>query len=488
MGRQKISGLNGTTAFIEMIKEQLKIGVPGFKMEIKEDAPDNFGIHWRGWRAWVTSGDLQMYIHTGLVYHPDTRAGIYTEIDRKNNSKIFDTAWERITFSDQYDLCKEEADYLKFFYPAGRWDDLMEADPADKQIKLWRAYFESVLTNLTAALGIESGGRGGAVEAGMEQVDSREAGTREDTGAGCVHAKRFSFAVRHLHQLYDLTKLFTEALEETVIEDIGTEVHKRASDRFGTYSAGARLFVHDGRAGRNLYLWCGLLFTDAKRSGLIIEVDRYSNQDSFETLQKNLKISEGYETEVLDGFIKLFLPSAYWQDVQEMVSGKEERSAGQILASFIQAGVKAFMEATVGIDGVNEEVNEEVVYAVIRAVATDTKISYGELAATFSQTPGHKEAVSDPQSWMEAARAGIKKAAGSGSVKAILSVNPEGVAAPDRYTLYMECSKEPDMVRVSAEIDRVLDGFEEWTEKVPPVYDGKKITVILERTKRRRII
>lgn len=459
MGKQKASGLNGTTVFIEMVREQLKRGLPGYDLKIREDAPDNFGIHWRGFRAWVSSGDVQIYIHTGLVYHPDTRAGIYTEIDRRNNREIFDTAWEHIKPSDQYDLCKEEADYLKFFYPACKWDELMEAESADKQCGLWCRYFETVLMSLSEALGTKRG---------TAEVNRKAAATE---------GKGFAFSIWHLHQLYALTKQFTDALQAAEVQDTGTELHKRAEDRFGAYSAGSRLFVHDSRAGRNLYLWCGLLFTDEKKSGLIIEADRYSNRDSFEVLKDKLKESEKYEAETSDDFIKLFLPAECFWRLREMVMEEgEESGAKQILDSFIQAAVSAFKETAE-----DTRTNEEVVFAAARAVAGEIKILYGELAATFSQTKDHAKTVSDPQTWMEAARAGIKKAAGCSRGKAILSVNPEGVAAPERYTLYLECSQEPDMAQVCMAVEKALENYGDWKEKLPPVYDGQKITVILEK-------
>ena len=68
--------------------------------------------------------------------------------------------------------------------------------------------------------------------------------------------------------------------------------------------------------------------------------------------------------------------------------------------------------------------------------------------------------------------------------KAILSVNPSVVQAADRYTLYLECIEEPKMEKVSAAVEETLKPGTGYVLKMPPVYDGQKITIMLETTER----
>lgn len=481
MEKQRIIGADGTTVFMEMVRDQLKKGVPGFETEIREEAPDNFGIHWRGWRALIRSGNVQMYIHTGLVYHPDTRAGIYTEIDSGNNEEIFEAAWEYIKPSMEYDLSKEEPDYLKFFYPSCKWDELMEADTAKEQADLWRQYFECVLLGLAAALKT------------TEKVERKKTEVRLKENSVVKAEKLFAFTIQDLNNIYRMTKEFTDALQETGQQEYSTVIHKKAADRYGIYSAGARLFAHGSSSGKNLYLWCGLLFTDKKKSGLIIEADRYSNQDTFDVLLKNIPESAGYEVERSNGFIKLFLPEKAFRAIKEANPDKKGKfQERQILDFFIRDCLTAFLEVPgikrAGIPELsvtdNAPAESGLIYAAARAVAGTVNVRYAELVATFSQLPEHKDDLSDPQAWMRTARDKIKRAAGCKFSKAILSVNPSVVQAADRYTLYLECIEEPKMEKVSAAVEETLKPGTGYVLKMPPVYDGQKITIMLETTER----
>ena len=205
----------------------------------------------------------------------------------------------------EYDLSKEEPDYLKFFYPSCKWDELMEADTAKEQADLWRQYFECVLLGLAAALKT------------TEKVERKKTEVRLKENSVVKAEKLFAFTIQDLNNIYRMTKEFTDALQETGQQEYSTVIHKKAADRYGIYSAGARLFAHGSSSGKNLYLWCGLLFTDKKKSGLIIEADRYSNQDTFDVLLKNIPESAGYEVERSNGFIKLFLPEKAFRAIKE---------------------------------------------------------------------------------------------------------------------------------------------------------------------------
>jgi hypothetical protein len=144
---------NATYRFLRMVASALGEPHPGFSVKPHPDARDNNGAHWRGLRATITAeGSARLYIHTGLVYHPDTRRGIYLEIDRKNNLGVYRSVWDNLGESALYDLCKDEPDYLKCFYPDAKLDLMMSEPDAGAQKRLWNEYFEACVTAMLAAL------------------------------------------------------------------------------------------------------------------------------------------------------------------------------------------------------------------------------------------------------------------------------------------------------------------------------------------------
>ena len=149
---------NATYRFLQMVSRALSEPHAGFQVQPHPDARDNHGPHWRGLRATVTQeGGARLYIHTGLVYHPDTRRGIYLEVDRKNNLPAYRAVWDNLAESGLYDLCKDEPDYLKCFYPDAKLDALM-AEPSDEaQQRLWTEFFEGAVRGMLSAL--KGGGR-----------------------------------------------------------------------------------------------------------------------------------------------------------------------------------------------------------------------------------------------------------------------------------------------------------------------------------------
>lgn len=151
--RFDFGALESTFAFIEMMTEVVNSDFPGFSVTPHPDAPDNNGRHWRGLRATITGMDkgISLYTHSGLVYHPDTRAGIYLEVDKKNNLPVYQAVWDNIVLDEAYDLCKDEPDYLKLFYPDSKLKLLMGGKTLQEQQALYRVYYERAITNLLKA-------------------------------------------------------------------------------------------------------------------------------------------------------------------------------------------------------------------------------------------------------------------------------------------------------------------------------------------------
>lgn len=128
--------------------EQLEYVISNVKSEkftcyVKKDAKDNNGIHWFGYRCPTKSknSEAEFYFHCGVVYHPDTRAGIYFEVDKENNEKYYFKILDSIESSSEYNLNVDEPNYLKLFYPSLKFQELMSKDSADKQESMLETYF-----------------------------------------------------------------------------------------------------------------------------------------------------------------------------------------------------------------------------------------------------------------------------------------------------------------------------------------------------------
>lgn len=118
-----------------------------FTCKVKKDAKDNNGIHWFGYRCPSKSknSEVEFYFHCGAVYHPDTKAGIYFEVDKSNNEKYYSDVWDNIVPSDEYDLNMNEPNYLKLFYPTLKFDELMSESSASLQEYMLETYFVSCI-------------------------------------------------------------------------------------------------------------------------------------------------------------------------------------------------------------------------------------------------------------------------------------------------------------------------------------------------------
>ena len=128
-----------------------KVEYPLLRVSIFKDAKDNYGKHWRGFRAEIKGKQGgRLYIHFGLVYLPETRRGIYLELDKRNNGEIYDSVWVNIKEARAYELNKEEADYLKFFFPEVGIEDLMSGD-RESQNKQVENFFIGCIENMLEA-------------------------------------------------------------------------------------------------------------------------------------------------------------------------------------------------------------------------------------------------------------------------------------------------------------------------------------------------
>jgi hypothetical protein len=112
-----------------------------------------FGAHWGGLILDVrdNEGNQKAICHTGLVYHPNTKTGIYFETESWKNPRNYKKLWRDVEPSDGYDLIKDETDFLKFFFPERKLEELMNAGSIDKQMQMLTEYYDACFRGIIKA-------------------------------------------------------------------------------------------------------------------------------------------------------------------------------------------------------------------------------------------------------------------------------------------------------------------------------------------------
>ncbi len=114
---------------------------------------NGFGAHWGGLILDVfgKDGALKARCHTGLVYHPNTKTGIYFEAESWKNLRNYKKLWDNVEPSDEYDLNKDETDFLKLFFPERKRQEMMDAGSVEKQMEMLRTYYDACFTSMIMA-------------------------------------------------------------------------------------------------------------------------------------------------------------------------------------------------------------------------------------------------------------------------------------------------------------------------------------------------
>ena len=123
-----------------------------YSVEVLSEVP-GFGAHWGGLVVAVkdNNAECKAVCHTGLVYHPNTETGIYFEAESWKNVSNYKKLWMDIEVSEDYDLNKEESDFIKLFYPRKKVNELMNSNNIDKQINLLKNYYDACFTGIIKA-------------------------------------------------------------------------------------------------------------------------------------------------------------------------------------------------------------------------------------------------------------------------------------------------------------------------------------------------
>lgn len=123
-----------------------------YTLEVMPDIP-GFGAHWGGLFVSLKdkAGTQKALCHTGLVYHPATETGVYFEVESFKNTANFQKLWRDVEPDPGYDLNKEEPDFLKFFFPRDKVNDLMSATTVSEQMDIMTKYLDACFTGVFRA-------------------------------------------------------------------------------------------------------------------------------------------------------------------------------------------------------------------------------------------------------------------------------------------------------------------------------------------------
>lgn len=255
---------------IESVKSDL------VTLEPVRDAVDCIGRHWYGMRVRMISktDGQQFYLHTGLIFLPETRIGLMIEVDQKNNLNTYQILWDMLENGDTYVVNRDEEEYLKLFMQ----DELFSAiagETAGEQVAALARY----------------------VKEGCESI------------ARCEDQRGFHLAYHNLTDCYGLSLAFEKALESCNNPLYRVRINHKDKDNFGQYASGYRYWLETPDKKVSLYAYFGAIYSYKKRPcGIFSEIDRFSNQSCFDHAYQNMVDDSAYQfSRAEPDFIKLFV-------------------------------------------------------------------------------------------------------------------------------------------------------------------------------------
>lgn len=279
--------------------------------EVLRQAPDSIGPHWYGMRVRVTTlrYGLSFYLHTGLIFLPETKIGLMVEVDQKNNPANYDCLVGQLADGERFTVNRAEPEYLKLFMPDETFAAMNEA-PAKEQKELLKAYFTACAEAI------------------------------------CTVAEGQSFRLNEqdlLHAVY-LGRAFRELITTCDEPDFAVRINEKDPDNFGQYAMGYRYHLINKNKTADLYAYFGAIYSYKKRpAGIFAEIDRFSNQLCFDRVKANFKADPAFEySDKEEKFIKLFMPQA---KVEEFNAASRPRQT-ELLKEFFVSCSRAFAAAS----------------------------------------------------------------------------------------------------------------------------------------------
>lgn len=245
--------------------------------EVLRQAPDSIGPHWYGMRVRVTSltNGESYYLHTGLIFLPQTKIGLMVEVDRKNNLHSYADLVARLEDGPLFTVNRAEEEYLKLFMPDGAFARMNRLGAAEQQ-KMLADYMKACAE---AIVGVSDG-------------------------------LGFSLTEGDLLDAYGLARAFRKVIEDARCPDFQAEINDKDPDNFGQYAMGYRYYLSNRSGSARMYAYFGAIYSYKKRpAGLFAEIDWFSNQDCFDHVKAHFVPNDHFVySDREEKFIKLFMP------------------------------------------------------------------------------------------------------------------------------------------------------------------------------------
>ncbi len=276
----------------------------------ERSAKDCIGPHWYGLRVHMECKKTgqHFYLHTGLIFLPETRTGLMVELDKANNQIPYEMVWNNIEGGDLFEVNRDEPVYLKLFMPDAGFARMNSLDSGGQR-QMLRDYITACGEAICKAACME--------------------GFALDYGA--------------LANTLRLARCFKAVLEEAGSEEYSVQVNAADPDNFGQYASGYRYWLEDKKSGNRMYAYFGGIYSYKKEpAGIFAEIDWLNNQAVFDAAFANMKPTGLFTFSAAEPkFIKLFMAP----ETVEAFNAAEAAKQKEIMASFLHAANTALVQA-----------------------------------------------------------------------------------------------------------------------------------------------
>ena len=269
------------------------------EIEVDRAAKDSIGRHWYGFRVRVLdkANGQKFYLHTGLIFLPETRIGLMVEVDEANNHGPYRQLCESLVSTDSFIRDLKEPQYLKLFLPDAQLEELFRAD-LRRQKTILASYFRD------------------CVEAIVTRAKERP----------------FRLTMDDLSDAYEAALLYRKVLDYPS-EITKVEVNEKDRDNFGQYASGYRYYLSDTRGKHRLYAYFGVIYSFKKEpAGIFAEIDEFSNPKEFGKVFDGIEEGKLYRIHKEKGFLKLFMK----EDVKKKWDSLGKKKQEDLLELFVK--------------------------------------------------------------------------------------------------------------------------------------------------------
>ncbi len=248
---------------------------PLVRFTVDRASRDCIGPHWYGMRVHMEclQTGQRFYLHTGLIFLPETRTGLMVEVDKANNHIPYDQVWNKIESEAAFEVNREEDIYLKLFMPDADFAAMNQKEHKE-QAQMLRRYITACGEGIAKA----------------------------------AYTEGFRLDYEDLANTLELARAFETALANAGGEEYRVEMNRADPDNFGQYASGFRYWLEDKRGGNRMYAYFGAIYSYKKDpAGVFAEIDWLNNQPMFQRAFENMKSTETFVfSDKEPKFIKLF--------------------------------------------------------------------------------------------------------------------------------------------------------------------------------------